>query len=579
MIRAARSGSAISGSNGNIGRRMRRWPSRTRYLTRRVLQSLVVILIVTVVVFCLLHALPGGPARGILGPQATAQQISQLNHERGLDRSLPVQYVYYLRILLHGDLGTSCTLNEAVSRLIEQRLPKTLVLTVLSALVGLALAVPLGMWQAVRRNKPVDYVITTLGFVAYSTPVYFLGLVLVLVFTQLLPWFPSQAPQGDTLGQVLAQPNALVLPVVAGAASMVAVFSRYMRAATLENLSEDYVRTAIPASTTRIIPEPEKRALAFPFQLSGGQRQRVVIAMAIANAPSLLIADEPTTALDVTVQAEILDLLRGLAADSGTGVLLVTHNMGVVADFADRVAVMLQGEVVETGPVEEVLLRPTADYTKRLLGAVPRLSLAEPASGARDRPVEHPVVDLREVSVRFGRGRRAVRALDGVSLTVRPDETVGLVGESGSGKSTAARVALGLVPPSPGSVSLFGADLGRARGRTRRALLSGVGVVLQDPVASLDARMSVGECVAEQLRVHRAGMSSAERRARVADVLEPVRLPRDLAHRGPRELSGVAASAGEPRPRADPAAAAAGRRRADERTRRQCAAVGAGGDR
>jgi peptide/nickel transport system permease protein len=210
------------------------------YLTRRVLQSLAVILIVTVVVFCLLHALPGGPARGILGPQATAQQIAQFDHEQGLDRSLPVQYLYYLRTLLHGDLGTSYTLNEAVSRLIEQRLPKTLVLTVLSALTGLALAIPLGMWQAVRRNKPVDYVITTLSFVAYSTPVYFL----VLVFTQLLPWFPSQAPQGDTLGQVLSQPNALVLPVVAGAASMVAVFSRYMRAATLENLSEDYVRTA-----------------------------------------------------------------------------------------------------------------------------------------------------------------------------------------------------------------------------------------------------------------------------------------------------------------------------------------------
>ncbi|GHH76783.1 diguanylate cyclase [Streptomyces sulfonofaciens] len=214
------------------------------YLIRRVLQAVVVILIVTVVVFCLLHALPGGPARGILGPQATAQQIAQFNHEQGLDKPLPVQYVYYLRTLLHGDLGTSYTLNEGVSQLIAQRLPKTLVLTVLSAVVGLALAVPLGMWQAVRRNKPTDYVITTLSFVAYSTPVYFLGLILVLVFTQLLPWFPSQAPQGDSLGQVFADSNALVLPVIAGATSMVAVFSRYMRAATLENLSEDYVRTA-----------------------------------------------------------------------------------------------------------------------------------------------------------------------------------------------------------------------------------------------------------------------------------------------------------------------------------------------
>lgn len=279
------------------------------------------------------------------------------------------------------------------------------------------------------------------------------------------------------------------------------------------------------------IPEPERRASAFPFQLSGGQRQRVVIAMSIANSPALLVADEPTTALDVTVQAEILDLLRRLAADSGTGVLLVTHNMGVVADFADRVAVMLRGEIVETGTVEDVLLRPRHEYTRSLLSAVPRLRLSGTDAPATQEP---PVVRLSDVSVRFGR----VRALDGVSFDVRPGDTVGLVGESGSGKSTAARVALGLVAPASGSVSLFGTDLGRARGRARRALLSGVGVVLQDPVASLDARMSVAECVAEPLRVHRRGMTSAERRARVAEVLELVRLPRELANRGPRELSG-----------------------------------------
>ncbi|MEU1352111.1 ABC transporter permease [Streptomyces sp. NPDC005775] len=218
--------------------------STSSYLIRRVLQAVVVIVIVTIVVFGLLHALPGGPARGILGPQATAQQITSFNHEQGLDKPLPVQYLYYLNQLLHGDLGTSYTLNEPVSQLITERLPKTLLLTILSALVGLVLAIPLGMWQAMRRNKPADYVITTLSFIAYSTPVYFLGLILVLVFSQVLPWFPSQAPQGDTLAQVFAEPQALVLPVVAGAASMIAVFSRYMRAATLENLSEDYVRTA-----------------------------------------------------------------------------------------------------------------------------------------------------------------------------------------------------------------------------------------------------------------------------------------------------------------------------------------------
>ncbi|CAM5571502.1 Vitamin B12 import ATP-binding protein BtuD [Streptomyces violaceorubidus] len=172
--------------------------------------------------------------------------------------------------------------------------------------------------------------------------------------------------------------------------------------------------------------------------LSGGQRQRVVIAMAIANEPALLIADEPTTALDVTVQAEILDLLRRLAAETGTGVLLVTHNMGVVADFADRVAVMYQGAIVETGPVEDVLLRPSHDYTKRLLSAVPRLSVAEVSesgeSGQRRAqepdaaPAGEPAVELRDVSVVFGRGKRAVHALKGVSFAVHPGETLGLVG-------------------------------------------------------------------------------------------------------------------------------------------------------
>ncbi|MDN4648078.1 dipeptide ABC transporter ATP-binding protein [Curtobacterium sp. PsM8] len=299
------------------------------------------------------------------------------------------------------------------------------------------------------------------------------------------------------------------------------------------------------------IPSPEDRAKAFPFQLSGGQRQRVVIAMAIANEPALLIADEPTTALDVTVQAEILELLRALAADTGTGVLLVTHNMGVVADFADRVAVMLQGSIVETGGVEDVLLRPQHEYTERLLAAVPRLQTAaspaerpvvtdRPTSADEPdgRPASTPVVDLRDVSVTFSRGARAVHALRGIDVVVHAGETVGLVGESGSGKSTAARVALGLVRPTAGSVRLFGSDLRRTRGRDRLALRSGIGVVLQDPVASLDPRMSVGECIAEPLAIHRRRTSAADRRRRVDEVLDAVRLPRALATRAPRELSG-----------------------------------------
>ncbi len=353
--------------------------------------------------------------------------------------------------------------------------------------------------------------------------------------------------RGRTMSMVFQEPATALDPLTRIGAQIAEVIGNH-RSVSAREAAEAAVRLLARVG----IPDPEKRATAFPFQLSGGQRQRVVIAMAIANDPSLLIADEPTTALDVTVQAEILDLLRGLAAEAETGVLLVTHNMGVVADFADRVAVMYQGEIVETGPVEEVLLRPTHAYTKQLLAAVPRLAVAEPGPAPADvRPVEirkaaepvveplvEPVVELRGVSVLFGRGRGAVRALDDVSIAVRPGETVGLVGESGSGKSTAARVALGLVKPTSGSVRLFGADLGRTRERARRSLRAGIGVVLQDPVASLDARMSVAECIAEPLRVHHRSMSNQERRTRVAEALERVRLSHSLADRAPRELSG-----------------------------------------
>ncbi|MGU3411238.1 dipeptide ABC transporter ATP-binding protein [Microbacterium sp. M1A1_1b] len=363
--------------------------------------------------------------------------------------------------------------------------------------------------------------------------------------------------RGSTVSMVFQEPATALDPLTRVGAQIAEVIRNHRQASASEASAE-----AVELLRKVGIPDPSERAKAFPFQLSGGQRQRVVIAMAIANAPKLLIADEPTTALDVTVQAEILELLRALAVDSGTGVLLVTHNMGVVADFADRVAVMLQGEIVETGSVEDVLLRPEHAYTKRLLAAVPRLdtpetialreraaapavsasasaSVSASASGPSDgRPDPAPAVDLRDVSVTFGRGARAVHALQGIDIAVHAGETVGLVGESGSGKSTAARVALGLIAPTSGTVSLFGQDLRRAPRRDRRALRSGIGVVLQDPVASLDARMSVGECIAEPLAVHRRGMSASERRGRVDEVLDAVRLPRALANRAPRELSG-----------------------------------------
>ncbi|MFF4895960.1 dipeptide ABC transporter ATP-binding protein [Streptomyces sp. NPDC001068] len=405
------------------------------------------------------------------------------------------------------------------------------------------------------------------------------------------------ALRGRTVSMVFQEPATALDPLTRIGRQIAEVIRNHR-----EVSARDAAAEAVELLRRVGIPDPGKRARAYPFQLSGGQRQRVVIAMAIANEPRLLIADEPTTALDVTVQAEILDLLRRLAAETGTGVLLVTHNMGVVADFADRVAVMYHGEIVETGPVEDVLLRPAHDYTRRLLAAVPRLSVAEPAT-ATDEPagtgpdaartasdtagtapdaertatdtagtapdaahtasdtartasdtartasaarpaagpgesVGEPVVELRDISVVFGRGGSAVHALDKVSFRVGPAQTLGLVGESGSGKSTAARVALGLIPPTSGTVSLFGTDLGRARARARRALRAGIGVVLQDPVASLDARMTIGECVAEPLRVHRRNLTAKDRQTRVAAVLDQVRLPREVARRAPRELSG-----------------------------------------
>jgi peptide/nickel transport system permease protein len=220
------------------------------FMLRRLAQAVVVIFVVTIVVFCLLHAVPGGPARGILGVQATAQQIAQFNTEQGLDQPLFVQYFFYLGRLLQGDLGQSYTLNTGVGALLIERLPKTLILTVLSAVVALIIALPLGIWQAARRNRPIDYIITTVSFVAYSTPVFFFGLILIVLFSQVLPWFPSQAPQGTGVLDVLAQPAELVLPVITGAAAMIAAFSRYMRSATLDNLSEDYVRTARAKGTS-----------------------------------------------------------------------------------------------------------------------------------------------------------------------------------------------------------------------------------------------------------------------------------------------------------------------------------------
>ncbi|MET0134220.1 MAG: ABC transporter permease [Kibdelosporangium sp.] len=219
------------------------------------LQAVAVIFVVTLVVFFLLHQIPGGPARGILGLQATEDQIRAFEHEQGFDLPLPEQYLHYLGRLLAGDLGDSFQLNQRVGDLIAARLPKTLVLTVLSTVVALAVAIPLGVWQAVRRNRPADYVLSAITLLMYSTPVFLLGFILLIFFALNWAVFPVQAPQSETLAGIFADSKALVLPVLAGAAGTIAVFSRYLRSSVVDNLDEDYVRTARAkgASEARIL--------------------------------------------------------------------------------------------------------------------------------------------------------------------------------------------------------------------------------------------------------------------------------------------------------------------------------------
>jgi len=216
----------------------------TGYLARRLGQAVVVVALVTVIVFILLHLLPGGPARAQLGPRATPLAVATFNHEMGYDRPVPVQYWTWLTQLVTGNLGFSNTLNQPVSELIGQRLPKTLVLTVLATLLALVVAVPLGVVQAVRRNRATDWVLTFWAFVFYATPPFFLGVVLIVVFAVYLPILPAEAPQSSSLAVILSEPAGLVLPVLTLALLTIAQFSRYMRSSVIENLAEDYVRTA-----------------------------------------------------------------------------------------------------------------------------------------------------------------------------------------------------------------------------------------------------------------------------------------------------------------------------------------------
>ena len=291
------------------------------------------------------------------------------------------------------------------------------------------------------------------------------------------------------------------------------------------------------------MPEAARRLDQYPHELSGGMRQRVMIAMAMLNNPKLLIADEPTTALDVTVQAEILDLIADLQKNEGTAVALITHDMGVVARMCDRIEVMRYGGYVESGTADEIFYSPKHDYTKKLLDAMPRL---DTAPEERNRPIGEKLLSVDDVKVHFPISmskalfakKVPLKAVDGVSFDISSGETLGVVGESGCGKSTLARAVLQLIPPTAGSVAWMGRDLVTASKNELLKNRKDLQIVFQDPLASLDPRMTISDSIAEPLKTFRPELSRRERRKHVEEMMERVGLDQNMINRYPHELSG-----------------------------------------
>ena len=349
-----------------------------------------------------------------------------------------------------------------------------------------------------------------------------------------LPQRKLTSVRGPEVGVIFQEPMTAMNPVLTVGFQLVEVLREHtgMR-------PEDAKNRAIELLRLVEIPEPERRFDAYPHQLSGGQRQRAMIAQALACDPALLFADEPTTALDVTVQAEILDLIRDLKHRINAGIVLITHDMGVVADMADRIIVMKDGRIVEEGASNDIFTKPQHEYTKALLSAVPHLGSTLATKDPNRVPQTAPFVfEAKGLVIDYPKQGRApaFRAVKGIDLTIREGEIVSLVGESGSGKTTVGRAAVGLLPVAEGELSVVGLNMkGIAKGDLEE-LRKKFSIVFQDPGSSLNPRWPIGQSIAEPMQL--AKWDKDRRTARVGELMDQVELPRNFRNRYPHELSG-----------------------------------------